>query len=236
MSKSITVVSLNLWRFYDWEKRLPNIIKVLKEINPDIICTQETQKNIAIDKRNQIDIINSELGYPYSVFSIADIKHKQKGIALEYPVDHGLGIISKFSFSTEIIKLTKAVDDKEQRIVLKCDIDIEGVSVIVTNLHFSNSDVWAENHFKETLDIYNKDNIESILIGDFNIFNISKYSELYKDKYLASSDIYEYISYPNDKASLDYILLPKKYSFEGFNCLNKYVSDHCMLVAKIKIN
>jgi endonuclease/exonuclease/phosphatase family metal-dependent hydrolase len=236
MSKSITIVSLNLWRFYDWENRFPNIIKLLKEIDPDIICLQETQKNIAIDSRNQVDILNTELKYKYTNFSIADIKNTQKGIPLEYPVDHGLGILSKFPFDSNIIKLTKGLGDKEQRIILNCDINTGDTVFTITNLHFSNSDIWAENHFKETLEILEQKNINSILIGDFNIFDISKYKNMYGDKYLASSDLFKYISYPEDNASLDYILVPNKYEFEDLTCFNEYVSDHRLICAKIKIN
>jgi hypothetical protein len=71
------------------------------------------------------------------------------------------------------------------------------------------------------------------MAGDFNIYDIAKYKELYTDKYVSSSEEYAYVSYPDDKASLDYILLPKRYKFENFTCRPEYVSDHKMLVAKI---
>ena len=235
MSKSITVVSLNLWRFYDWEKRFPMIIKLLKEINPDIIFTQETQKNIDIDPRNQIEILNKELGYPYTSFSVADIKHIQKGVPLKFPVEHGLGTISRFPITTKIIPLKRVVDDKENRIIVENIVDIDGKKYKLTNLHFSNKDLLAENHFKETLEIFNKDT-ENILIGDFNIFDIAKYKELYSKRYRASSDVYEYVSYPEKNSSLDYILLPNKYEFENFICRDEYVSDHRMIVTTIRLS
>lgn len=231
---SITIVSLNLWRFYDWEKRFPEIIRVLKEINPDVICTQETQKNIAISPLNQIDILNNELKYPHSDFAVADIKHQQKGEPLKYPVDHGLGILSRFPITTKVLPLTKAVDDKEQRILLNCQVVGDDQVYNITNLHFSNSDRWAEDHFKETLEILRDNNLASILVGDFNIFNISKYKEIYGQEYIASSELFDYISYPKDNASLDYILLPNSYQFESFECRLEYLSDHRMIVAKIK--
>jgi len=208
---------------------------LLKEINPDVICTQETQRDIAFDSRNQIEIINSELGYPHSNFSIAEIKHTQKGVSLENPIEHGLGILSKFPFEVEVIPLTKDNNDKEQRIIIKCEIDIDGVLCVIANLHFSNSDVWAEKHFKETLSIFKENKNLPILVGDFNIFNISKYRELYSDSYQTSSDLYDYTSYPKDNGSLDYILLPHKYKFESFSCRDEYVSDHRMIVAKINL-
>ena len=71
-------------------------------------------------------------------------------------------------------------------------------------------------------------------MGDFNIYTIAKYKETYGNQYVSSSELYNYASYPNDKASLDYILLPKQYEFKSFNCQPEYVSDHRMIVAEIK--
>jgi len=231
---TIKLVSLNLWRFHDWEKRFPEIIRVIKEIDPDVIFTQETQRDISIDSRNQIEILNAELAYPYTAYEIADIKLTRKGVPLKNPVDHGLGVLSKLPFSSEAIELTKAADDKEKRIVLACKIMIGENPLFIANVHFSNSDRWAENHFKETLSLLKEKGIASVLAGDFNIFNIAQYKDAYGKDYAASSDQFEYISYPEDNASLDYILLPRNCSFKSFECRQEYLSDHRMLSAEIE--
>ncbi len=233
---SITIASLNLWCFYDWEKRLPAIISLLKGIKPDILLTQETQHNLSLDKRNQLEIINAELGYPFVVFAPAYSRDKQKDHVFKHPVPHGLGVLSRFPLSTEIIPLTQAGDGKEPRIILKCNVDIEGKTHTITNLHFSNSIKGSEEHFKETLAILKKKQVTSILAGDFNIFTITDYKELYGDEYVSSSEKYKYISYPKDNVSFDYVLLPRQYEFEEFVCREEYVSDHRMIVAKIKLN
>lgn len=233
--KSLVVASLNLWCFYDWEKRFPAIIKLLKEVNPDILVTQETQRNLSIDTRSSIEMINAELGYPHMIFAPADIKLQQKGVIFEHPVEHGLGALSKWPLTHEFIPLTKAIDDKEKRGVLECEIDVLGKKHSIMNVHFSNSDERAENHFKETLRTAAERGNNSILSGDFNIFNIEKYKALYGDQYVSSSESYAYVSYPDDQASFDYILIPKNYSFENFECREEYVSDHRMIVAKIKL-
>lgn len=232
---SIVLASLNLWCFYDWENRLPSIIKLLKEVKPDILFTQETQRNTAIDPRSQIEIINAELGYPYSVFAPADIKHQQKDKTYEYPVEHGLGILSQWPIKTEIIPLTKAEGDKEKRILLKCDAMINNQTYPMINVHFSNSDAWAESHFIETMKILQQENSKPILAGDFNIFDITKYKKLYGESHISSSEGCDYVSYPKDKTSFDYVLLPRTHQLESFVCRDEYVSDHRMIVAKIKL-
>lgn len=233
---SIVLASLNLWCFNDWENRLPSIVKLIKEVKPDILFTQETQRNSAIDLRSQIEIINAELGYPHSVFVPVDIKYQRKGEIYEYPVEHGLGILSKWPIKTEIIPLTRGKGDKEKRILLWCDVTINDQIYSMVNLHFSNSDMWAEGHFTETMKILKEKGFTPILAGDFNIFKMTKYKELYGESYVSSSEKYDYISYPKDGASFDYILLPRTYEFESFICRDEYVSDHRMIVAKIKLS
>ncbi|MGB8816182.1 MAG: endonuclease/exonuclease/phosphatase family protein [Minisyncoccia bacterium] len=228
-------MSLNLWRFYDWEKRLPNIISIINEIKPDIIFTQETQLNISIDQRNQVEILNEFIKYPHTYFAQACVKTTRKGVPLPNPVDHGLGIFSKFPFKPEIIKLKQAVDDKEKRIVVNCDMKIDGEDYTISGVHFSNSDAWSEAHFKETLEIYKKRNIKPILAGDFNIKNFGQYKTLYENSYRLSSDEFSYLSYPKDGVSYDYVMIPKQYEFIDFQCRDEYVSDHRMITTKIKL-
>lgn len=231
--RSFTIASLNLWRFYDWEKRLPLIISTLKELQPDIIFTQETQRNPAISNMNQIELLNQQLEYSHSQFAVADMKYIQKGVPLEFPVEHGLGILSRFPFSTEIIPLTKAADDKEKRILLSSHFEIGGDIHHLTNLHFSNSDKWAEAHLIETLEIFQDRKYTPILMGDYNIFDLSKYDDFYKKDYMASSQKYRYTSYPSEQATFDYILLPHCYTFQNFQCRQEYLSDHCMIITTI---
>ena len=231
--RMIKIASLNLWRFNEWERRLPLIVESIKKVNPDIIFFQEMQTDISFDKRNQLDILNSFLKYPHQMFTLADIKTKRKGVPLSHPVDHGLGVLSKFEFSTDKIMLTKAEDDKEQRILQVNNFNIDGQNFNLANIHFSNSDKWAEAHFKETLDIL-KDKKTGI-IGDFNIKDIKKYRELFEKVYISSADFKDYVSYPEDNLSYDYMLIPNDYIFDDFECIDANISDHRMIVAEISM-
>jgi endonuclease/exonuclease/phosphatase family metal-dependent hydrolase len=51
---TIKIVSLNLWRFNDWQKRLPAITTLIGELNPDVVLLQEVQTDPSFDKNNQI--------------------------------------------------------------------------------------------------------------------------------------------------------------------------------------
>lgn len=231
--KRVKIASLNLWQFNDWEQRVRDIIDLVKKVDPDILLTQETQIDPNFDDRNQIEILNEKLCYPYFLFQPAEVRTQKKGVKLPFPVSHGLGVLSKFPLEFEVLRLTRASDDKENRIILVCSANIEGLYMNFANVHFSNSNLWAEDHFKETLAVLDERNIQPILVGDFNIYNIEKYKDIYGDKYISSSEKFEYISYPDDGASLDYFLIPKNCEFLNFKCQNEYVSDHRMIVAEI---
>ena len=229
-------VTLNLHRFEDWSARLPAIVALLKKLDPDVVFLQEVQADISFDAGNQIDILNEQLGYPYARFSEACIKTTRKGKPLPHPVSHGLGVLSKFPFDTEIIKLQLATGDTETRIIMLNEFDVRGEKVVAANVHFANSDAWAEAHFRETLRILAEKNISSIIAGDFNIKHIADFKDLYADKYVSSADSFKYVSYPKDGLSYDYILLPKQSSFVDFQCVDESVSDHKALYAVIGVN
>jgi endonuclease/exonuclease/phosphatase family metal-dependent hydrolase len=233
--RTIKIVSLNLWRFNDWDKRFPSIVSLLKNIDPDIILTQETQRDISFSDKNQLELLNEALQLPYSFYGLADIRTTRKGIPLPHPIENGLGMLSKFPFTSEIIPLEKKDEAKEKRILLKNDISIDGKVVTITNIHFTNTDEAAEADLKETLNIYKNRQIKGILAGDFNIKNLSQFKEIYDSEFISSADLFQYISYPEDHVSYDYILIPKEYSFVEFECSKEIVSDHCLLLSKISI-
>lgn len=230
---SLVLASLNLWRFHEWDIRLPLIVQLLKEVQPDILFTQETQRDVAIDPRSQIEMINTALGYPYCIFLPSDTKSRQKDNGRQLPIEHGLGILSKWPLAVETITLTRAPDDKERRIVALCEVRISGEKYMMANLHFSNSDAWAEDHLKETLRIMDNRHVVPILTGDFNIYDMARYKAIYGERYVSSDEYCQYVSYPNDNASLDYVLLPKRYHFEDFECRAEPLSDHRMIIARI---
>ncbi len=232
-TKGIRLASLNVWRFYDWQKRLPEIVGALRKIKPDIIFLQEAEKDISFDSRNQADILAEALGYPFKSFAVAEVKTKMKGVLTAHPVDHGLGVVSVFPFVSETISLTQAPDDKEKRIVVLNKVTIGDEVYNFTNVHFSNSDAWAEAHFKETLKIFKDRKIETVLAGDFNVKNMSSHKNLYGNAYTSSADLFKYVSYPKDATSYDYVLLPKGYAFKNFECRDEEVSDHRLIVADI---
>ena len=230
----LKVSSLNLWRYNEWDKRAPRIISLLREVNADIIFFQEVDLDSVRDTGDQVEVLNRQLGYQYKHFAKAETLTSWKNVMFDHPIDYGLAVLSRIPFQHETISLGKATDNERSRILLCCKFSVGEETIEITNVHFSNRDDWAEAHFKETLKVMGGEN--SVLIGDFNIKSMAEYKHLYADKYTASSDIYDYVSYPADGLSYDYILIPHSMKFESFECRSENVSDHRMVVADISLN
>ena len=125
--KPFSVATLNLHHFVSWEERFPKIIELFKNTNPDIIFTQETQSDSRFSTKNQVELLNTGLNYPYILFSVAEVRTHQKGETLPSPVEHGLGIISKYPIKeVKVHKLSQEKEDKEKRIAVTYTLSIEG--------------------------------------------------------------------------------------------------------------
>jgi exonuclease III len=53
----ISIFTLNLWRYYDFDSRKQKIIKFLKKNDPDIIFLQEVQINQGFSPFSQVELI-----------------------------------------------------------------------------------------------------------------------------------------------------------------------------------
>jgi len=151
----------------------------------------------------------------------------------------GQAFISKFPIiSSENYFLTYHPEYPEEKAVLFCTIDVNSIYVEVCNVHFANNKV-AYAQLDQLLKLVKKRRAEPIILGDFNIYKLTEHKEkssLLND-YILSSELTEYVSYPEDKDSLDYIIVPKsKFKLNDVKCLDAYVSDHRALMASIDYN
>lgn len=238
------ILSLNLWRYYDWENRFENIVESIKEKKPDVIFLQETQLDKEKNNFSQVEILKKELQeYKYSIFSTIVVKTHQRGKKLKNPIQHGMAILSKhpiinsFNYFLELSE-----DEKEHRSILCFDIEKDGKIEKMANVHFGNRENWAKKQLKEFINFLNLRNEKRIMAGDFNLFEMIEYSDIYKD-YKLSYDFKKYQSFKDDyengkmvekKGTLDYILIPDNYEFEKLEVIDKYLSDHSGLSSEIR--
>ena len=210
------IITLNLKGLNLNEPRFLKIISVLKKLDADIVVFQEAVNNISNE-------LNSLLKYPYSDFRpcFDCSKDYGKGIFQKTKKIEGLLVLSNLKFKSKKINLPiiKGLD-RWPRIAQLCNFG----EFKLCNLHLSK--------YKKSRDLeWSKLPRDSILIGDFNM----KPSEIKirKGKLKSSYVFKEYLSYPKDKTTFDYCLLPKG-KFINLKLIRN-VSDHNGLFLEIEV-
>jgi endonuclease/exonuclease/phosphatase family metal-dependent hydrolase len=231
------LMTLNLWCYFDWENRKDTIISVINDLNPDVIAFQEAQTNHAFSAWPQSDSIADTCGFKYRVFAPTykrDGQIDREG-GMTQETSFGLALISKYPIITsETYFLRQHPGHDEACSVLFVKLAINDKEVDVCNVHFGSSDLFSDLHMNELMDVCEERNVQPIILGDFNHFNLSVYKETRLKNYTISTDIAEYESIPKDNGTLDYIVVPKtQYSINSVMCPNEYVSDHRALLASI---
>lgn len=228
----VKITSLNLAGYLEWERRLPGIISYINYEQPDILLLQEVKFDPAESDFCQSALLNEQFAQPYAYEQTSVTRyHEPQG---DNAYREGLAVLSMHPIlKSEALVLIKNNADEHTRIVQNIDIEIDDKAVPLTNLHFSNNK-YSDDQFRELLDILDGRNEKRILCGDFNIFNLEDYADLYSNDYTASTEIKKYISFPDEKLTLDYMLLPKNYRYVSL-ALAQGLSDHAALTFTIEI-
>jgi endonuclease/exonuclease/phosphatase family metal-dependent hydrolase len=235
---TIRIMTLNLWCYFDWSNRKDNIVSLVKELNPDFVAFQETQTNLSFSNYPQSDFIANACGYRYRLFAPTygrDGQVDQDG-NMTQRTSYGLALISKYPvISSETYFLRQHPGHDEVCSILLCTIDMNGTLVDVCNVHFGNSDLFADLHLNEVMDLCKDRSIQPVLLGDFNIFDLSVYTNTRLKSYTLSSDVTTYKSMPKNDGTLDYIVVPSaRYELKEVLCPEIYVSDHKALFATVE--
>lgn len=229
----LTVTSLNLQGFEQWEDRYPFILQYLSKINPDVVLFQETVFLPAVSPYNQAQLLNQTLKYPYQVSTVSRL---QSSVA--HPIyREGLALISKFPIaSSDTLTLKKEAGDKHSRILQLADIMVNGTILKLGNVHFSVTDHidYATPQLEETLAIMKARHEKRILMGDFNITHLEDTKRLWGEEY-SSTATSPYISYPATNKRIDYALIPNEYSLIETTVSHDGLSDHRALTVVIEI-
>lgn len=217
------VTTLNLAGYKNWAEREANIVSYLESTDSDIVFLQEVKFNREYSPSSQSNYLNSKLHtpYPHTQTSVSRYYVQSDGIESR----EGLAVLSKYPIiNSEVLVLTKRPGDKHTRIIQRVDILINNQMVGFTNVHFSNNE-YSDEQLAETLQIIKDTGSTSIVLGDFNIFDIKTVSDIYSAEYAASTDFLQYVSFPSENATFDYILMPLDYTFRSLS-VGEGLSDH----------
>ncbi len=228
----ITIASLNLAGFKDWQSREQKIAAFLNEAMPDVMLLQEVHLDASVSPLNQAASINSLLSQPFMYSQTTISKFYQTSSGRTYR--EGLAVLSHFPIeNSEVLVLNKQPDDKHSRIVQNVDVSIEGRKIELSNIHLSSND-YAPEQLVELLAILKSRDETRIIAGDFNIFQLQDYAQLYGGEYMASIDFKNYVSFPSEGNTLDYVLTPKTMPISSLEAVDG-LSDHNALLFSIDI-
>jgi endonuclease/exonuclease/phosphatase family metal-dependent hydrolase len=231
-SMDMKVTSLNLAGYKNWPERESHVISYLEAMNSDVVFLQEVKFNSEYSSYSQSKYLNDKLEapYPYTQSSVSRYYTQSDGIESR----EGLAVLSKFPISdSETIVLKKRTDDKHTRIIQKVSLLVDGQTINFTNVHFSNND-YSDEQLEETLKITKSRDETSVILGDFNIFDIQTVRDLYSDDYRVSTDFYQYVTFPSENVTLDYVLVPRDYGFTSLS-IGENLSDHNALTFELSV-
>ena len=239
------VLTINIWRYFDWDKRKKPLVSFLKKQNSDIVFLQEAAYDDRLKKKyqNQVHELNQSLGYKYFIFAKESEMKKWHKKPIDWVMYYGLGILSKFRIkSSEMVILPHISKDKDFGF-LYAVIETPKGDIDIINVHLENSDEGSRAHLKFLLNWCKKRKINPIIVGDFNMKQTKVLLSLTEKDFSISYKIKPYFSFmptefSNNKEpiTLDYIIADKqKFEIKNIECIQDSPSDHNPVLAKIRI-
>ncbi len=239
----LKILTLNMWRYYEWEKRKKNLIKFLKEQDADIVFLQEAAYDERLKEKwaNQVQEINRELKYSGESFGKLMEMKKWHEKPIDWVMYYGFGVLSRYPIThSEVIILPPVEKDKKfgfmHTIVKTPKGDVDLIDV-----HFENTNAGAKEHLKRTLEWCKNKKIKPIIAGDFNMKETEGLKKIAGDDYHISYLVKPYKSFMPTKFShdqvpitLDYVIAhKKKFKMSDVECINNDVSDHNPVTAMV---
>jgi endonuclease/exonuclease/phosphatase family metal-dependent hydrolase len=212
----LKIITINIWRYYEWKKRKRKLINFLKKEDADIVLFQEAASSKKSNWKNQVEEINENLNYPFFAFERLVKMNKWHEEPIDYEKYYGFGVLSKYKIEKiELIKLKHILKEKNFGF-MHVNIKVEKENIDLLNVHFENTDEGSKQHLKETLKFCKKKNIFPIIAGDFNIKDTRTLKNIAEKNYEISYFIKPYFSFmptefSNNKKpiTLDYIIVNK---------------------------
>jgi len=237
-----------------YKEKIENIVKLLKEINPDVFCLQELSINSKFNPTipNTPLYVAQQLGVNYyfeRAFTKSDTSEMEafgNGVFSKYP------IVRKNSFFTQKPAPVQKSYSDEGRVYVETDIQIDKSVLTVATVHLSYVHRFMiSEQKKEEVDnliegIKNKKE-NYIITGDLNAtaesYAISKLSKYFihcgpdfKDP-TWTTKLFEYQGFREDKLRwrLDYVFATKDVKVISSEIIKTDYSDHLPILVTISI-
>lgn len=246
----ITILQWNIL----YKEKIENIVKLLKEIHPNVFCLQELGINCCFNPTifNTPDYVAKELGANYyferahTRQDTSELEAIGNGIFTRFP------IIRKYSFFTQQSSLNPKSHSDEGRVYVEVDFQINNVVLTVATIHLSyvHKFMITDEKKKEVDILVNgvKDKREKyILTGDLNsppdsytIFELSKHfvnAGPPTEEKTWTTKLFDYQGFREDKLRwrLDYVFTTKDVKVVSSEIIKTNYSDHLPMLVTISV-
>jgi len=135
------ILTLNIWRYFDWEKRKSNLIKFLKKENADIVFLQEAAFDDRLKWDNQVQEINFELNYKSKAFCKLREMTFWNNVPIDWIMYYGQGFLTKYPIIKTQEVLLKPVLKEQGLGFLYVQVKTPEGKLDLINVHFENTDL-----------------------------------------------------------------------------------------------
>lgn len=230
----------------DYKTRMQSIADFLDKEKADIVCMQEvtfsksscTAETINNSMTSPYPFVYAHMSEKYTFDKFAEpFMKKWKAGLIEHDGDYatdGVAILSKEPMSSDVAIVMKPAPADERG---KPDLRVRVSQIIkkkegfsLANVHFA-TNYNAYMQLEELLEYCSPD----IIVGDFNMFteDIKEHKYIWSPNYNASIEFKDYISFPNENATFDHMLLKPSFKFTSIKTVEG-MSDHSAIIYTIE--
>lgn len=227
----MTIVSMNLGKYNHWHNNVTEFADFINSVKPDILLLQEVKYDPKMSAYNQAVSLNRQLvnSFRYEASCVSRFYKSSKGDIYK----EGLATPSHHPITkNEVLVLTKRDDDKHTRIMQNSNISVNDITIKLSNIHLSNND-YSYEQLDEILVLLKARGEKRIIAGDFNIADLQKHLNHNAKEYTVSTAFSDYISFPAENKTFDYMLLPTEYTYIKITTAST-PSDHNAVVYEIQ--
>ncbi|MBO7560818.1 endonuclease/exonuclease/phosphatase family protein [Candidatus Saccharibacteria bacterium] len=232
----------------DYNARIQNIIDFIDRENADVVCMQEVTTNEYASLAERINdglkdpypFVSAHMSekYTFDKFTERFLKKWEEGL-IEHHDDYsndGMAILSRepITRDTSIVMKPAPADElgkPDVRVRVSQIIKLES-GISIANVHFATNNN-AYQQLQELIEYRKTD----VIVGDFNMFtkDMRDHKDVWSAYYKESTDFKDYISFPDEEATFDHMLLSPDYSFVSVDTFDG-LSDHSAVIYTINHN
>ena len=146
----IKVLTINIWRYFDWNKRKEKLLDFLKKQGADIVFLQE----VAYDERlkdkweNQLEEINEVVGYRNTFYGKLRDMLKWHQEPINWKMHYGLALLTNYPITKKELVILPHIELDKNFGFLHVEIKTPKGKIDLIDVHLENTDTGSKEQLK----------------------------------------------------------------------------------------